>query len=75
MEMIEAYYGYLEVGFFIMGFVKIGDEFIRVGFYKSLRQLENEVGAYHPRPRLDLGEFRELIRDLRAYLSGERGGL
>jgi methylated-DNA-[protein]-cysteine S-methyltransferase len=71
MEMTGAYYGYLETGFFIIGFVKIGDELVRVGFYKSLRQLEDEIGAYHPRPRFDLGEFQGLIRDLRAYLSGE----
>jgi O-6-methylguanine DNA methyltransferase len=71
IEMTEAYYGYLEVGFFIIGFVKVGDELVRVGFYRRLRHLENEVGTYHPRPRLDLGEFQELIQDLRAYLSGE----
>lgn len=68
----EAYYGYLEAGFFVIGFVSVGGELVRVGFYRSLRQLESEVGAYHPRPRLDLGEFRELILDLGAYLSGER---
>jgi O-6-methylguanine DNA methyltransferase len=71
IEMTKAYYGYLEAGFFIIGFVKVGDELVRVGFYRSLKHLENEIGAYHHRPRLDLGEFRELIQDLRAYLSGE----
>jgi len=70
MEMTGAYYGYLETGFFIIGFVKIGDELVRVGFYKSLRQLEDEIGAYHPHPRLDPSEFQGLIRDLRPISRG-----
>ncbi|MEM2846052.1 MAG: methylated-DNA--[protein]-cysteine S-methyltransferase [Nitrososphaerota archaeon] len=72
MVVPEAYYGYLEAGFFTIGFVRIGDELVRVGFYESPRHLEEEVSSYSPRPKLDLEKFQDLIQDLKKYLSGRR---
>lgn len=72
MVVPEAYYGYLEAGFFTIGFMRIGDELVRVGFYESPRHLEEEVSSYSPRPKLDLEKFQDLIQDLKKYLSGRR---
>ncbi len=71
IAMAEAYYGYMETGSFIIGFVKIKVELVRVGFYRSLRNLEKEVSSYSPRPKLDPEKFQDLIQDLREYFSGK----
>lgn len=70
--MAEAYYGYLRAGFFLIGFVKVSGELVRVGFYRDLGELEKELSPYRPTPKLNLDVFHDLIQDLEAYLSGSR---
>ncbi len=67
---MKAYYGYLRSSFFLIGFVKVYDKFVRVGFYRSLGEFEDKLKTYQPTPKFNPGEFNDFIRDLRKYLSG-----
>ncbi|MCD6236319.1 MAG: methylated-DNA--[protein]-cysteine S-methyltransferase [Thaumarchaeota archaeon] len=70
--MSEIYFGYFRAPFFYVGFVRLGEEFVRVGFYRDLGEFEEEVKAGYPSARRDDGVFRDFVEDLEAYFSGER---
>ncbi len=68
----EIYFGYFQAPFFYIGFVKSGEEYVRVMFYRDLDELEEDIKARYPSAEPANEKFKDFIKDLEEYFSGSR---
>ena len=65
-------YGYFQAKFFYIGFVKLHERFVYIGFHKTLKDFENHLKKNYGDAEFRQDDFQEFIRDLEKYFSGEK---